>query len=71
MVSNIYIHTWMLDRDIDEIFLNFELDSWVQQYAGVDVGALEFQPVGVASCWLAWNCLLKCFKPLLYGTIKM
>ena len=61
----------MEDRDIGEMFLNFELHPMVRKFAGVDVGPLGFTKEECASRWLCWVKNLMGFKPSPYNSIKM
>jgi len=61
----------MKDRDIGEMFLNFELHPSVRKYTRLDVGPLEFDESECASRWLWWMKNLMRFKPLPYKSTKM
>ena len=61
----------MEDRDIGEMFLNFELDPSVRKFVGVDVGPLKFSKEECASRWMVWVKNLMGFKPSPHNSIKM
>ena len=61
----------MEDRDIGEMFLNFELHPMVRKFAGVDVGPLGFTKEECASRWLCWTKNLMGFGPSPFNSIKM
>ena len=61
----------MEDRDVEEMFLNFQLHSDAMKYAGIDIGPLEFTPDECASRWVCWNRNLMGFRPSPYNSIRM
>ena len=61
----------MEDRDIGEMFLNFELDPAVRKFVGVDVGPLKFTKEECASRWMVWVKNLMGFKSSPHNSIKM
>ena len=63
--------TYMEDRDIGEMFLNFELHPNTRRFTGVDVGPLELDIDGVRQHWLIWNKNLMGFKSSPYNSVKM
>ena len=61
----------MEDRDIGEMFLNFELHPNTRRFTGVDVGPLELDMDGVRQHWLVWTKNLMGFRSSPYNSVKM
>ncbi len=61
----------MEDKDIEEMFLNFQLHVDTIRYTGIDIGPLEFEPEKCAFCWVCWNRNLLGFRPSPYNSIRM
>ena len=61
----------MQDRDIGEMFLNFELDPLIRKFTGVDVGPLGFTEEECSSRWLCWVKNLMGFRPSPYNSVRM
>ena len=62
----------MEDRDIGEMFLNFELHPSLRKFAGVDVSALSLdREVTGGQRWFCWNKTLMGFRPSPYNCVKM
>ena len=61
----------MQDRDIGEIFLNFELHPLIRKFTGVDVSPLGFTEDECLSRWLCWVKNLVGFKPSPYNSVRM
>jgi hypothetical protein len=45
----------MEDRDVEEMFLNFQLHVDAVRYTGIDIGPLEFDLEECAFRWVCWN----------------
>ena len=63
--------TLMQDRDIGEMFLNFELHPSVRKYTGVDVGPLGFSNTECEARIVWWMKNLMGFSPSPYNSVKM
>ena len=63
--------SYMEDRDLGEMFLNFELHHSTRRYTGVDVGPLEFTPEECPHRWLWWTKNLMGFRSSPYNSVKM
>ena len=61
----------MEDRDIGEMFLNFELDPKVRSYTGVDVTPLGIPKEECSAAWMQWCRNLMGFKSSPHNSIKM
>ena len=61
----------MEDRDVEEMFLNFQLHSDAMKYTGIDIGPLEFTLDECTSRWVCWNRNLMGFRPSPYNSIRM
>ena len=70
--------TWMLDRDIGDMFLNFPLDKRAWPYTGLNLSSLfdgteeeDEEIIKMAgSQWVHWGRCLMGFKPSPYNAIK-
>jgi hypothetical protein len=63
--------SFMEDRDIGEMFLNFELHPNTRRFVGVDVRPLGLDKVAAPSAWLGWTKNLMGFKSSPYNSVKM
>lgn len=78
LVRYIDASTWMMDKDIGDMFLNFPLDKRVWPYTGLDLGnlfdeTLEADAVILEKAggrWVHWIRCLMGFKPSPYNSIK-
>lgn len=78
LVRNVDANTWMLDRDIGDMFLNFPLDRRVWPYTGLNLETLfdgtaeeDADIIKMAgSKWVHWGRCLMGFKPSPYNAIK-
>ena len=61
----------MQDRDIGEMFLNFELHPTARKYTGVDVRPLDFTDSECMARLLWWTKNLMGFSPSPYNSVKM
>jgi len=63
--------SFMEDRDIGEMFHNFDLHHSMQRFAGVDVGPWDFSEEECPHRWLVWTQNLMGFKPSLFNSVRM
>ena len=63
--------SFMEDRDVGEMFLNFELHPSVRLFAGVDVKPLGFTHEECPNRWLWWTKNLMGFRSSPYNSVKM
>ena len=63
--------SFMEDRDIGEMFLNFELHFATRRFTGVDVEPLEFTEEECPHRWLWWTKNLMGFRSSPYNSVKM
>lgn len=63
--------SFMEDWDIGEMFHNFDLHHSTQQFAGVDVGPLDFSAEECPHHWLVWTQNLMGFKPSPFNSVRM
>jgi hypothetical protein len=61
----------MEDRDIGEMFLNFELHKNTRRFVGVDVRPLSFDKSVSTHNWLGWTKNLMGFRSSPYNSVKM
>jgi hypothetical protein len=55
-------HTLMANQDMGEMFLNFHLHSDTVQFAGIDMGPLDFTSEECNQWWMCWKHNLMGFK---------
>ncbi len=60
----------MANRDMGEMFLNFNLHPDTVKYACIDIGPL-FTPKECPNCWMCWTPNLMGFKALPYNSVCM
>ena len=63
--------SFMEDRDVGEMFLNYELHPMVRKFAGVDLRPLEFTEEECPHRWLYWTKNLMGFRSSPYNSVKM
>lgn len=63
--------SYMEDRDIGEMFLNFELHPNTRRFTGVDVSPLNLEVDGQRQRWLVWTKNLMGFRSSPYNSVKM
>ena len=63
--------SFMEDRDVGEMFLNYELHPTVRKFAGVDVKPLGFTSEECPYRWLWWTKNLMGFRSSPYNSVKM
>jgi hypothetical protein len=61
----------MEDRDIGEMFLNFQLDPRAMQFAAINLGPLKYSTEECGHRWMSWTQNLMGFKPSPYNSIRM
>ena len=61
----------MEDRDVKEMFLNFQLHPDTIKFTGIDIGPLEFTSDECEVRWVCWNRNLMGFRPSPYNSIRM
>jgi len=71
LLRSVDLDTVMHNRDIGEMFLNFELHPSARKYTGVDVGPLEFSDSECIARLLWWTKDLMGFSPSPYNSVKM
>jgi hypothetical protein len=65
------VDTWMTDRDIGDMFLNFQLHASVVPFTGVDLASLYNDVDEVGPRWAVWDRNLMGFAASPYNSIKM
>ena len=78
LVRYVDANTWMMDRDIGDMFLNFPLDKRVWPYTGLNLKSLfdgtEAEDEEIlkmaGSQWVHWGRCLMGFKPSPYNSVK-
>jgi hypothetical protein len=63
--------SYMEDRDIGEMFLNFELHPNTRRFTGVDVRPLGLSSEVTPRNWLCWTKTLMGFRSSPYNAVKM
>ena len=63
--------SWMTDRDVGDMFLNFQLHEDVVPYTGVDLSSLYDNPEEPGPRWAVWDRNLMGFAASPYNSIKM
>lgn len=64
-------HSVMEDRDIGEMFINFQLAPPIRRYTRVDLGPLELSKEQCPSKVVSWNRNLMGFKSSPYNSVRM
>jgi hypothetical protein len=78
LVRYVDADSWMIDRDIGDMFLNFPLDKRVWPFTGLDLDSLfDGSEEGdddilkmAGSRWVHWGRCLMGFKPSPYNSVK-
>jgi hypothetical protein len=65
------VDTWMTDRDIGDMFLNFQLHASVIPFTGVDLSSLYNSLDEAGPRWAVWERNLMGFTASPYSSIKM
>ncbi len=64
-------HSWMTDRDVGDMFLNFQLNESIVPFTGVDLSSLYEDKKEKGPRWAAWDRNLMGFAASPYNSIKM
>ena len=64
-------YSWMTDRDVGDMFLNFRLHWKVRPFTGVDLSSLYDSPNDPGPRWAVWDRNLMGFAALPYCSVKM
>ena len=64
-------YSWMTDRDVGDMFLNFKLHRTVGPYTGVDLSALYDSEEEPGPRWAVWDRNLMGFAASPYSSVKM
>jgi len=64
-------YSWMTDRDVGDMFLNFRLHWKVRLYTGVDLSSLYDSPNDPGPRWAVWDRNLMGFVASPYCSVKM
>jgi hypothetical protein len=63
--------SWMTDRDVGDMFLNYQMHRDVVPYTGVDLSSLYESKEDVGPRWAVWDRNLMGFAASPYNSIKM
>ena len=63
--------SWMTDRDVGDMFLNFQLHESVVPYTGVDLSSLYEDKDDAGPRWAVWDRNLMGFASSPYASIRM
>jgi hypothetical protein len=63
--------SWMMDRDVGDLFLNYQLHKDVCPFTTVDLPCLYDNPEEAGPRWAVWDRNLMGFAASLYNSIKM
>ncbi len=63
--------SWMTDRDVGDMFLNFQLHESAVPFAGVDLTSLYENSDETGPCWGVWDRNLMGFAVLPYSSFRM
>jgi hypothetical protein len=64
-------NSWMTDRDLGYMFLNYQLHSLAMPFTGVDLSLLYESKDEVGPRWAVWDRTLMGFAASPYNSIKM
>ena len=64
-------NSWMTDRDVGDMFLNFQLHKDVVPFTGVDLSSLYDNSEELGPRWAVWDRNLMGFAASPYNSIKM
>ncbi len=70
LVRNVGRDSWMTDRDVGDMFLNFQLHDKVRPYTAVDLTCLRGSPAKGGPEWAVWDRNLMGFAASPYNSIK-
>ena len=68
LVRNVGSESWMTDRDVGDMFLNYQLHEEVRPFTAVDLSCLR---AGDGPAWAVWDRNLMGFAASPYNSIKM
>lgn len=71
LVRSLDSNSWMTDRDIGDMFLNFPLHESVRPYAGVDIKPILTAQEAKRWRWYQWVRNAMGFSPSPYNSVKM
>jgi hypothetical protein len=71
LVQGVDRGSWMMDRDVGDMFLNYQLHGDVCLFTAVDLACLYECPDEPGSRWAVWDRNLMGFAGLPYSLIKM
>ncbi|MGA0861210.1 MAG: hypothetical protein ACO3R2_16720, partial [bacterium] len=71
LVRSLDANSWMTDRDIGDMFLNFPLHESARPYAGVDIKPILVAGETKQHRWYQWTRNAMGFAPSPYNSIKM
>jgi hypothetical protein len=63
--------SWMTDRDVGDMFLNFQLHESVKPFTGVNLSSLYESEAETGPRWAVWDQNLMGFAMSPYNSIKM
>jgi hypothetical protein len=64
-------NSWMTDRDVGDMFLNYQLHASAVPYTGVDLSSLYESDSEEGPRWAGWDRNLMGFAAFPYNSIKM
>ncbi len=62
---------WIMDRDVGDMFLNYQLHKDVSPFTALDLSCLYDDPEEAGPRWAVWDRNLMGFAALPYNSIKM
>ena len=71
LVWNVGRDSWMMDRDVKDMFLNYQLHEDVRPYMGVDLSCLFTSPEDPGPSFALWDQNVMGFAASPYNSIKM
>ncbi len=55
LVRGVGSDSWMMDHNVGDMFLNYQLHHTVVPYTGVDLSSLYKNEMDVGPCWAVWD----------------
>ena len=71
LVRGLDEHSWMTDRDMGNMFLNFQLHATAIPFTGVNLTMLYDRPEDRGPRFVVWDRNLMGFAPSPYNCVKM
>lgn len=74
LVRSLDAFSWMTDRDVADMFLNYQLHASAKPYTGIDLGPLRLEEKeggNTGPRWAFWDRCLMGFSASPYNAIKM